>query len=76
MVLRFDGWFWVTCVVVGVVLGLFGVRYNRWVAGLESEGHDRGFMGFIVALGCLGKDTLAPGGGQGAAGECGDSTGD
>ena len=155
--LRFGGWFWGTCVVVGVVLGLFGVEYNRWVGMLVGEGHDRGFMGFIVAFGCLvtisgmavmmaaaggwvlgvavwlmclgafaasgtpmiwgsvgrfcrqrregeleslglvdyvswirygdarglengkssdGKDTLAPGGGQGAAGECGDSTGD
>jgi len=40
--------------VFGAVLfGLFcfGVGYNAWVARLEHEGGDRGYMGFIVAVG-------------------------
>lgn len=39
---------------VPILLGLaiFGVLYNRWVESLEKQGHDRGYMGFIVALGC------------------------
>jgi len=42
--------------VVGAVLfGLacFGWGYDRWVAGLEARGEARGYMAFIVALGCL-----------------------
>ena len=41
-------------IYVPILLGLavFGVAYNRWVESLEKNGHDRGYMGFIVALGC------------------------
>lgn len=39
-------------VTILLALAVFGYLYNRWVAGLVSEGHDRGYMGFIVALGC------------------------
>ena len=35
-----------------LALAVFGVIYNRWVEKLEREGSDRGYMGFIVALGC------------------------
>lgn len=38
--------------LVGTALVLFGLAYNAWVAGLEDKGHDRGYMGFIVAIGC------------------------
>lgn len=31
----------------------FGIGYNYLVARLEDRGRDRGYMGFIVALGCL-----------------------
>ena len=40
--------------VFGAVLfGLlcFGVGYNAWVARLERDGGDRGYMAFIVAIG-------------------------
>jgi len=30
----------------------FGCIYNWWVERLEHQGHDRGYMGLIVALGC------------------------
>ena len=35
-----------------LALAIFGVIYNRWVDSLEKQGHDRGYMGFIVAAGC------------------------
>ena len=35
-----------------LALAVFGYIYNRWVDSLEKWGHDRGYMGFIVALGC------------------------
>jgi len=35
-----------------IVLCVFGVAYNYWVGHLGAEGYDRGYMGFIVALGC------------------------
>jgi len=35
-----------------LALAIFGVVYNRWVDSLERQGHDRGYMSFIVALGC------------------------
>ena len=35
-----------------LALSVFGYIYNRWVESLEKWGHDRGYMGFIVALGC------------------------
>lgn len=34
-------------------LAVFGVLYNRWVGRLEGQGHDRGYMGLIVSLGCF-----------------------
>ena len=40
-------------VAVLVALAAFGFFYNLWVASLEERGHDRGYMGFIVAGGCL-----------------------
>jgi len=33
-------------------LALFSWIYDRWVERLENEGKDRGYMGFIVAVGC------------------------
>jgi hypothetical protein len=38
----------------GVLTGLFvfGVLYNWFVGRLEGRGHDRGYMAFIVILGC------------------------
>ena len=41
-----------TYVIVLVALFGFGIGYNRLVGKLEHQGHDRGYMGFIVALGC------------------------
>lgn len=41
--------------LVGAVLfGLlcFGLYYDRFVAALEGRGQDRGFMSFLVAIGC------------------------
>jgi len=35
-------------------LFLFAMVYNEIVSRLEAHGHDRGYMGFIVAVGCLG----------------------
>ena len=35
-----------------LALAVFGYIYNRWVDSLERQGHDRGYMSFIVALGC------------------------
>jgi len=35
-----------------LALAVFGIVYNRWVERLERRGHDRGYMGLIVALGC------------------------
>ena len=35
-----------------LALAAFGYIYNRWVDSLERQGHDRGYMSFIVALGC------------------------
>ena len=35
-----------------LVLAGFGYVYNRWVESLERQGHDRGYMSLIVALGC------------------------
>lgn len=39
---------------VAVFMGLlcFGWAYDRWVAGLESKGHDRGYTAFLVVIGC------------------------
>lgn len=42
-----------TYLIVLILLAAFGYAYNRIIASLESQGHDRGYMGFIVALGCL-----------------------
>lgn len=40
-------------VVMGILsLIVFGVGYNIWVASLEREGTDRGYMSLIVSLGC------------------------
>ena len=41
-----------TYAIVFVALFGFGIGYNRLVGKLEHQGHDRGYMGFIVALGC------------------------
>ena len=41
-----------TYVIVLVTLFGFGIGYNRLVEKLERQGHDRGYMGFIVAFGC------------------------
>ena len=38
--------------IVALALTLFGIWYNNWVANLEHNGHDRGYMALIVALGC------------------------
>lgn len=40
-------------IAIPVLLALvaFGYFYNRLVEHLESKGHDRGYMGFIVAGG-------------------------
>ena len=38
--------------VILVALFSFGVGYNWLVGKLERRGHDRGYMGFIVAFGC------------------------
>lgn len=35
------------------VLFLFGLLYNKWVEDQQKGGFDKGFMGFIVGLGCL-----------------------
>jgi len=40
------------CALVFTLLLGFGIGYNALVAYLEKRGHDRGYMGFIVALGC------------------------
>ena len=40
------------CALVFTILLGFGIGYNGLVASLERQGHDRGYMGFIVALGC------------------------
>lgn len=39
-------------IVAIITLFVFGLWYNRWVADLGKRGRDRGYMGFIVALGC------------------------
>jgi len=41
-----------TYVPILLALATFGVAYNRWVESLEQGGHDRGYMGLIVAFGC------------------------
>lgn len=40
--------------VAAVLFGLvcFGLYYNRFVECLEDQGKDRGFMSFLVTLGC------------------------
>lgn len=43
---------WQTVVAVAAGLFALSVAYDAWVARLERGGHDRGFLGFIVALGC------------------------
>lgn len=30
---------------------MFGVIYNQFVAWIESEGHDRGYLAFLVVIG-------------------------
>lgn len=42
---------WRTVAVLLALAG-FGYGYNRWVARMERQGHDQGYMGFIVAFGC------------------------
>jgi predicted PurR-regulated permease PerM len=37
---------------VFLVLAIFGMAYNYLVQRLERQGHDRGYMGLIVAFGC------------------------
>jgi len=51
--LDFGVWFWVVGCVGAVGLAVFGVLYDCWVAVLERQGHDRGYMAFVVALGSL-----------------------
>jgi uncharacterized membrane protein len=41
-----------TYTIVLIALFIFGIGYNWLVAKLEHQGHDRGYMGFIVAFGC------------------------
>jgi len=48
----FDLIFWLACSAELIILACYGIAYNRFVARLESERHDRGYMGFIVAAGC------------------------
>ena len=38
---------------VSIVLFLFGLGYNSFVAWLEKMGHDRGYTAFLVVLGVL-----------------------
>ena len=38
--------------IVLVALFSFGIGYDYLVGKLEHQGHDRGYMGFIVAFGC------------------------
>lgn len=48
------GWPKVESQLLVAVLGglaLFGLGYNRWVAKREAQGHDRGYLSLIVALG-------------------------
>jgi hypothetical protein len=40
-------------IIGGAALALIGVAYDWWVERLERHGHDRGYMGFIVAGGEL-----------------------
>lgn len=37
----------------GVALALIGWAYDLWITRLESHGHDRGYMAFLVAGGEL-----------------------
>jgi hypothetical protein len=41
-----------TFIPILLALAAFGYFYNRWVERLENGGHDRGYMGLIVAAGC------------------------
>jgi len=41
-----------TYVPILLALVTFGIGYNHWVEHLEHNGHDRGYMGLIVAAGC------------------------
>lgn len=38
-------------IAVLLLLLLFGILYNRWVAGLERTGRDRGYTAFLVVVG-------------------------
>lgn len=40
-----------TVFLCSLALFAFGVVYNLWVEHLQRQGHDRGYMSFIVALG-------------------------
>ncbi len=42
---------WQIAAPVIIALTLFGILYDHWVTQLETAGHDRGYMGFIVAIG-------------------------
>lgn len=39
-------------IIACLVLALFGMGYNAWVAHLKRNGDDRGFMSLIVVVGC------------------------
>lgn len=41
-----------TFIPILLALAAFGYFYNHWVEHLENGGHDRGYMGLIVAFGC------------------------
>lgn len=42
-----------TVIVVLAGLFAFGWAYDKWVGDMIREGDDRGYMGFIVSLGCF-----------------------
>lgn len=43
--------FWLASGGMLAALVVFGLAYNQIVAELENKGHDRGYVGFLVALG-------------------------
>lgn len=44
---------WRAAAAVLFALACFGWGYNRLVGSLEESGEDRGYVGFLVALGCF-----------------------
>jgi hypothetical protein len=42
-----------------VLLVIFGIRYNQWIAGLEKHGHQDGYVSLLVAGGVIVVISLA-----------------